>query len=136
MELASKWIQMTTVFYLVAIMFAKLSILLFYNRLFGVNKAFRWTAYGAMVFVVGYCLGTAFAIIFQCTPPAATWDLMYRVQTGVHCLSLIDIDIAIGGLNIPSDIFILLLPMPMLSKLQMPLPKKLGLAAVMATGVL
>lgn len=89
-----------------------------------------------MTFVVGYCLATALAIILQCTPPAATWDLMYRVKTNAHCASLIDIDIAIGGFNIPSDIFILLLPMPMLLKLQMSLRKKLGLVAIMATGIL
>lgn len=117
-----------------AIMFAKLSILLFYNRLFGINKRFRWTVYGAMVFVTGYCVSTALAIIFQCSPPAATWDLILRTKS--HCTSLIDIDIAIGGFNIPSDIFILLLPIPMLSKLQMPLPKKLGVMMVMATGIL
>ncbi|KAL8692585.1 MAG: hypothetical protein Q9224_003927 [Gallowayella concinna] len=127
------WIHITTVLYLVAILFAKLSILLFLNRLFGINRRFRLTVYAAIACVVSYCLIMVLLIIFRCTPVAATWDLM-RERT--HCVDLINIDIAIGALNIPSDIFILLLPIPMLRKLQMPLHKKLGLGIIMATGIL
>ncbi|KAL9597713.1 MAG: hypothetical protein Q9219_004970 [cf. Caloplaca sp. 3 TL-2023] len=128
------WIQIVTILYLMAIMFAKLSILYFYKRLFGVKQHFRWILYGTMGFVVAYCIGIALTIIFQCSPPSATWDLLARAQKS--CLSLINIEIAIGGFNIPSDIFILLLPVPILWKLQMPLRKKLGLTAIMATGIL
>jgi len=115
-------------------MFAKLSILIFYNRVFGINKSFRWTAYATMAFVVGYCVSNVLAIIFQCVPVAAAWNLMLRLEHSGNCASLTKIDIAIGGFNIPSDLLILILPIPMLWRLQLPWSRKLGLIAVFATG--
>ena len=116
-------------------MFIKLSILTFYHRLFSVNRRFRWALYVTMALVVGYCISIALAVIFQCLPPAAVWDLMLREHSVCH-VSLIKVDVAIGGFNIPTDIIILILPLPMLWKLQMPLAKKLGLIAILATGIL
>ncbi|KAL9038760.1 MAG: hypothetical protein Q9180_002937 [Flavoplaca navasiana] len=52
-------------------MFAKLSILIFYHRLFGVNVPFRRAVFAVSALVVGYCLSLALATLFQCTPPAA-----------------------------------------------------------------
>ncbi|KAL8897720.1 MAG: hypothetical protein Q9207_007072 [Kuettlingeria erythrocarpa] len=130
----TQFIQINLVMYLFAIMFAKLSILIFYHRLFGVNVAFRRAVFAVSAIVVGYCLSLALATIFQCTPPAAVWDLKLRMQTN-NCISLIKIEIAIGGFNIPTDIIILLLPAPMLWKLQMPWSRKLGLMAILATGI-
>lgn len=131
-----QFIQINLVMYLFAIMFAKLSILMLYHRLFGVNVPFRRAVYAVSAIVVGYCLSLALATIFQCTPPAAVWDLKLRMQTGGKCISLIKIEIAIGGFNIPTDIIILLLPAPMLWRLQMPWSRKLGLMAILATGIL
>lgn len=129
-----KIFQISNVLYLMCIMLAKVSILLFYNRLFGINKRFRLISYGVMAFVVSYCVASAFTIVFQCTPPKATWNLLLRVTS--HCLSIIKIDIAIGAFNIASDIFILFLPIPMLWQLRMPVSQRLGLIVVMTTGIL
>lgn len=116
-------------------MFAKLSILIFYHRLFGANVPFRRAVFAVSDLVVGYCLSLALATLFQCTPPAAVWDLKLRMAPETKCVSLIKIEIAIGGFNIPTDIIILLLPVSMLWKLQMRWSRELGLMAILATGI-
>ena len=171
---AQQWIIANTVVYLLAIMFAKLSILIFYYRLMGINKHFRWALYCVATLVIGYCLSLTLALIFQCTPPAAVWSLAMRPQA--QCLNMVEIDVAIGAFNIPTgklpctssttlsevyagaarrvlqsdaylslttltpessiDVIILVLPIPLLWSLQMPLPKKLGLMGILATGIL
>lgn len=87
-----------------------------------------------MTFVVGYCVSIALAIIFQCTPPSAVWNLMQRETA--KCTHLVAIEIAIGAFNIPSDFILLALPFPMVARLQMPLAKKIGLMVITATGIL
>ncbi|KAG6995616.1 DNA-directed RNA polymerase III subunit rpc5 [Physcia stellaris] len=96
------WIIANTVLYLLAIMFAKLSILIFYYRLMGINKHFRWALYCVATLVIGYCLSLTLALIFQCTPPAAVWNLEMRPQA--QCLNMVEIDVAIGAFNIPTAI--------------------------------
>lgn len=125
-----------TLQYLMAVMFAKISILLFYKRLFGVHRHFRLALYGTMVFVVGYCGGASLAVLFKCSPMSATWSADREKWGNANCLSLTIIHSVIGGFNVASDLFILLLPFPILWRLQMPLPKKLGTSAVIATGIL
>ena len=133
----SDWTQLIiigNILYLVSLVLTKVSILLFYRRLFNISKWFRWTVHGAITFVIGYCAGAVFAIIFECSPPAATWNIMLRLTS--HCADIVHINTVIGVFNIFSDFFILLLPLPMLWKLQMPTSKKLGLMVILTSGSL
>lgn len=72
------------------------------------------------------------ANIFQCRPVHAGWDFF---EPG-HCASLQEITVGTGALNIISDVAILVAPIPLVSRLQMRLAKKLGLLAILSTGVL
>lgn len=53
--------------YLSAIALTKISILLFYLRIFP-NPNFRRLVWVAIAYCVGYILGTVLALVFQCQP--------------------------------------------------------------------
>ena len=116
------------------LLFSKVSILLFYKRLFGVQKYFRWALYITMAFVVAYCGICSLAVIFKCYPMAASWST--KPHPDAHCLNMTVLHNVIGAFNVVSDVLILLLPFPILWRLQMPLAKKLGTSAIIATGSL
>ncbi|KAL8853679.1 MAG: hypothetical protein Q9221_001490 [Calogaya cf. arnoldii] len=67
-----------TIIYVAGVMFAKLSILVLYYRIFGVDKKFRYTCIALMVIVAGYSFSCCMAKIFRCLPVAATWDFNYK----------------------------------------------------------
>ena len=118
--------------YLGAVACAKVSILLLYIRLFGVNRPFRYTCYALTALVVGYCTAMILANIFQCRPIYAGWNFFAPGR----CASLQDITITTGALNILSDFAIVVAPIPVVLKLQLRPAKMVGLLAIVATGFL
>ena len=74
-----------------------------------------------------------FVQIFSCQPREASWNLLI---TDYHCIDGQASRLATGLFNILSDFAILILPIVPISKLQMPLRRKLLLIAVFATGIL
>ncbi len=113
-------------------MFAKISIILLYLRVFGVNRRFRWACYLLGSIVVAYCLLCTMIILIRCTPVSANWNL----RTKGKCVKLIPVLIVIGGFNIATDVTLLVLPVPLIWKLRLPWPKRLGVFAAFATGIL
>ncbi|KAL8729919.1 MAG: hypothetical protein Q9181_004834 [Wetmoreana brouardii] len=107
----------------------KLSILLLFFRLFSPSKEARiWIYVGIATTLLIHVVGTILAIVL-CIPSDA---LGYS-----RCANRLNIlDVVISGLNILSDFYILILPMIVVSKLQMQRNRKLGVLAVFSTGVL
>jgi hypothetical protein len=62
------------VFYIISVLFIKLSILLFYLRL-SPYRMFRILVSIVMIVVVVYCLTGMFQIIFRCRPVAKAWNI-------------------------------------------------------------
>ena len=76
-------------------------------------------------------------MIFSCHPIKANWDVMLYLDPKTRCSPrAYDVLNIHGFLNIISDFGLLILPVPMVWKLQMTLKKKSGIAAVFATGSL
>lgn len=124
-------VKIATIIYLASIMFAKLSILLLYKRLFGIHRSFRYLCYALMGIVVSYCTAVILANVFQCKPIHAGWNFFFPGD----CLSLQDIAIATGALNIATDFAIVVAPIPLVLKLQVAPAKLVGLLAVFSTGL-
>ena len=118
--------------YLGAIVCAKVSMILLYIRLFGINRSFRYMCYALVALVIGYCAAMALANIFQCSPIYAGWDFFAPGR----CASLQSITIATGALNILTDLAIVVAPILMVLRLQLRPAKRYGLFAVFATGFL
>ena len=109
--------------------FAKLSILLLYFRLFSVNRMFRILIHiGIVTTLLNHIIGTVLAITL-CIPSD---PLGY--SRCAHKLNALDVVISV--INIISDFYVLFLPLLVISRLQMRRNKKIGVGAVFCTGFL
>ncbi|KAL1640701.1 hypothetical protein SLS58_006715 [Diplodia intermedia] len=109
--------------------FAKLSLLLFYRRL-APFAWFRAAIYAVMFVVISYTLGIMFSLIFPCKPIASNWDITVEGT----CINKTGIYIATAVINIATDIALLLLPVPVLARLQIPRLEKAALIAMFGVG--
>lgn len=114
-----------------ATLFAKLSILLLYLRIFTTSRGLRISVYvGAVLLALFYMalIGTGIAAMTSCVGLAVT-------SIGICDKITNDIQLLNSAFNVVTDCWILVLPMLFISKLQMPLKRKVGVAAVFAVGL-
>ena len=95
--------------------FAKVSMLFLYRRIFP-SRGFNITLYVVGAVILVWCLASVLAIIFICHPVQFFWD---KTIPNGHCGNDFGILYGIAGPNIATDIAVLILPMPILWKLQM-----------------
>ena len=110
---------------------SKFSILFQYLRIFP-GRGFRLACYAVMLIVGLY---TAWAFVsgyLNCVPVARFWD---RTVPG-NCLSFEALWFFNAGMNIATDVALMILPMPLLSQLQLPRMQKFALIGVFAVGIL
>lgn len=115
--------------YCVAIMFTKLSILLLYLRL-SPSRKFCVGVYSLMAVAVGYNIASVFANMFSCSPIAGSWDLSIKAT----CMDRPVFYYINAGLNISTDFAILILPVKLLWKLQMPKRQKYSVLGIFLAG--
>ncbi|KAF4817812.1 Satratoxin biosynthesis SC1 cluster protein 4 [Colletotrichum siamense] len=120
--------------YLACLGLTKISVLFFYLRIFP-NKPFRWATYGTMGYIIISTTVLLFMQIFQCIPFEFNW-VGWRGDYGPHhCLDINTLAFVAGGLSISHDIIIILLPLPLLYKLNMSRRKKAGIFFMFGLGV-
>jgi len=119
-------------FYLSAIALTKVSILLFYLRIFP-NPVFRRLVYVALAYCIGYILGTVIALVFQCNPISLAWDRWDGEHPG-KCFNLNLLGWMSAALNIVGDLIVICLPLHELSKLAMSRRKKAGVMLMFLGG--
>ena len=72
-------------------------------------------------------IAVIFVTIFQCTPVRAAWD---KTIPGEQCFDLEHFVIGTNVPNIIADAAIIMLPMPLIWKLQLSVMRKVGLVVV------
>ncbi|KAL8699340.1 MAG: hypothetical protein Q9224_001458 [Gallowayella concinna] len=123
--------------YMLGTMLAKISLLLFLYRIFSVDRKFRIAAWALGTILVGWTIISFFLRIFACRPIKASWDVKLQLDPETRCNPKSYNTLNVHGIcNIITDFGLLLLPVPMVWKLQMSLKKKLGVAAVFASGAI
>ena len=116
------------------VFFAKLSLFLLYLRIFSPNRTMRLLIYAGISVNLVYYVATAVGMMAFCLPRhGESWPLALLSQ---HCHHAITMTYVQGIFNIVSDLFILVLPIPVVWRLQMPQRKKWGVFAIFATGSL
>lgn len=126
--------------YPIALFLIKLSILLFYLRLTqATHSTFRRAVYGTIILLCAYTLTIVSISIFMCGKPSNGYSLEYAFQAVREpsrniCLNVNTVWFAQSGLNLLTDVIILILPMPMLLELHIPLYKKVALVAAFSVG--
>ena len=111
----------------------KLSILLFYERIFGIPKPmFRYVLLEMGGFVIAYSLAGILGINLQCIPLSDLWTT--PSNSPLACISFGTLVTTTGVINIVTDITILSLPMPILWSLQVPKSRRWQLVTVFSLG--
>lgn len=108
----------------------KMSVLLFYVRVFRIVYTYRIFFFITAALILGWFLAINFLVLFACDPPRKSWD----PTTPGTCL---DSSFTFLGATIPNlliDLVLLVLPMPMVWKLQTDLGHKVALLGVFAAG--
>ncbi|MCJ1455501.1 hypothetical protein MMC28_005856 [Mycoblastus sanguinarius] len=116
-------------FYTVSIFAIKLSILFLYRRIFP-QRWFKHTLIVLGGFIVAYTLAQVFYVIFQCVPISSAWN---PNETG-KCVPYGSLALAMGIVNILTDITMLILPIPLLWKLNVSGTRKWMLTVMFSLG--
>ncbi|KAL9640598.1 MAG: hypothetical protein Q9204_000654 [Flavoplaca sp. TL-2023a] len=119
------------ILYDTSISLPKTSVLLFYARIFGTQaKLFKYAMYFTHFLVVGWLLSISMLGVFLCDPVEKYWN---RLLPG-HCHpnSALWLGSAIPSVGI--DLILLLLPLPMLWRLQMSKNRRILIMSVFAFG--
>ncbi|KAI1774384.1 hypothetical protein F4818DRAFT_452386 [Hypoxylon cercidicola] len=106
---------------------SKTPILFLYIRLFGSERWLRWCSYATLLVITVPLLAGVITVSVVCSlhGDAPSNCLEWWDRAWVGC----------GSLSLVVDVAILLFPIPIISKLRLPVRKRLGLALVFASGI-
>jgi len=120
--------------YITTLALCKISILLFYLRIFP-SRAFRIICQTIAAATIVYTIVFLFLTLFQCTPVAYIWEGWQKASKG-ECRDPAVTAYVSAAINIALDFSILLLPVPWLVKLHVSLKRKLNVLLMFSIGVL
>lgn len=115
--------------------FVRLSILLFYQRIFGHVPLARRLIQFSFVLIITCCISFDCAILFGCTPIEYYWTA-WEGRGGGSCISTHDIFWAGAFVTIAIDIWVMLVPIPFILRLNLSLRKKILSAIMFTFGIL
>ncbi|KAL5342514.1 major facilitator superfamily domain-containing protein [Aspergillus crustosus] len=121
-----------TVLYNPALMAVKSSILVFYLTLTQGEKLFRYANYATLLVVNVAGLALTFVNIFQCQPVAAAWAASLPITA--HCTDILTLYLSSSPVNIITDLAILVLPNPILTRMHLPRKQKIILVITFSFG--
>ncbi|KAL4815061.1 hypothetical protein BDW67DRAFT_176582 [Aspergillus spinulosporus] len=130
LERRSKIVLANNCLYNTTVSLAKISILLFYRRIFTTSKTFLAATWVMGGLVLGYWLSCIFGLIFAYNPVQAQWK-SWLPHTSINNQAFW---MAMGIINIVYDITILCMPQPLVWSLQMTRRRKILLSGVFALG--
>lgn len=111
----------------------KASILYLYHRIFFLSQRFTYLLWVIAVFVAGYTGSQGLGVFIQCFPLRADWDTSVKYP---NCVNLGVASTILAAFNVLTDLIILVLPMPLLWRLQKPTREKLEIMAIFLCGSL
>jgi hypothetical protein len=120
-------------FYIVTLTLTKISILFFYLRIFP-NRWMRSSIYTLMAINILSSVIFLFMEIFQCTPVKFNWEGWKGNFGSYHCVDVNKLVVAATGFCVGLDAAILLLPLPLLFRLNMSWRTKAGVIFMFSLG--
>lgn len=117
-------------FYDFSLVFVKLAILAFYWRIF-VQPVFRAVVCATAAFVVCWGIGITVTLLLACRPLRAYWD----VAVPGHCLKIVMFTYFTNISNLVTDVWIFLMPIPMIWFLQLQTKRKMMLILIFCIGL-
>ncbi|KAL7782516.1 hypothetical protein V8C37DRAFT_397865 [Trichoderma ceciliae] len=111
----------------------KLSLILFYYRLFHVST-FRKVLWVVLFLVVGWWVAILVVAIVQCQPYSYFWNQYVDPTATGRCINISAFFIGNGAASVATDFIILLTPIPMVWNLQMPTMQRLSVLGIFFLG--
>lgn len=118
--------------YLLLVLVIKLSCLLFYRRVFSPSKRMKWAISAGIYVIVAAYAGVFFSTVFECIPVQKLW----HPELHGHCMRPKVLPYASGAINVISDIYVLVIPIPCIWELNLKLYRKLRVLLIFGLGVL
>lgn len=113
--------------------FTKISILIFYVRL-APHPTYRKVCFATMVFIGLSAAAFTLTCVFSCRPVNRSLDC--SPDLNIRCLKLRTFSYVYCTTGVVTDVILLLLPIPILLRLQLRPKIKYGLVAMFATGIM
>ena len=115
-----------------ALLFIKLSVLCFYQRVFATTRRTRQVLWLTAGITIAWFIGNTFAVLFQCIPARAIWDANVRGK----CIHSFAFYLGSAGPSIVLDFVLLFIPVPFLWRLHMRTSQKIALTVTFLLGYL
>ncbi|KAI1464151.1 uncharacterized protein F4812DRAFT_213812 [Daldinia caldariorum] len=128
---ALKIYTIATWVYLILATCIKLTFLFLYRRIFSPQTITKYFINGGIVFVACLNTGLLFSTIFMCSPVARSWNSALDGQ----CINPKVLPYFSGVTSFLTDIYILILPIPLLWRLNMGRKRRFRLALIFGTGL-
>lgn len=127
----SKWVLVSEEAMVLTVWTCKLGMLFLYRRITqGLKQAKMINV--AFVWVVAGFVGTQFGLFLNCRPFSEYWAVPTK---NIQCWSYFNYQIIEAAFNISSDILVLVIAIPILSKLQLPLLQRAVLLTIFGMGI-
>ncbi|KAE8371912.1 major facilitator superfamily domain-containing protein [Aspergillus bertholletiae] len=121
-----------TVLYNPALMAVKSSILVFYLTLTQGERVFRCANYVTLFVVNAAGLALTLVNVFQCRPVGAAFS--YPLSPDARCTDILTLYLSSSPVNIITDLAILFLPNPILTRMRLPRKQKIILVITFSFG--
>ncbi|KAJ5087816.1 Satratoxin biosynthesis SC1 cluster protein [Penicillium angulare] len=121
------------VFYASTLTLIKTSICLFYLRIFSTVKRFQIICWTVIGFIVCWGIMVILTAFLLCHPLAFNWD---QSIPGGKCANEPAAFIAVGVLDLATDVCVFALPIPMIWNLHAPMATRAALSSVFGLGLL
>jgi hypothetical protein len=109
----------------------KIALLVVMGRIFAPHRGKVIVIYISIGIMLCYYVAALFLKIFFCDPISAYW---FGTSNGGKCLNQRNVIIADSVISIASDLWVLILPVPMIWSLQMTRAKKLRVVGILGAG--
>ncbi|KAJ5490512.1 hypothetical protein LT330_008552 [Penicillium expansum] len=116
--------------YLFELLLIKVSILMFYRRIFGMN----WMIWATLLISHGWCIASMIAAICSCEPISYFWNEIIDPTAGSYRYNFYYYYVGNAAANVVTDVLILLVPIPVIWNLQMRTTQKIGVCGVLLLG--
>ncbi|KAI1089062.1 hypothetical protein F5B19DRAFT_495804 [Rostrohypoxylon terebratum] len=122
----ARYLYIAIFFFDSSISFPKLSAICFYARVFrSNNRNFRIHLWIVGSLVVGWLVASLISTVFQCSPIEKAWNSLLPG----HCINTFAWYLSTSALSVSIDLYILLLPVPMIWALKLSLKRRIYLLA-------
>ncbi|KAL9121005.1 MAG: hypothetical protein Q9187_002439 [Circinaria calcarea] len=109
-----------------------MAILLLYLRLFHIDRKFKYATWAVMFFVFAYLFSNFLILFLGCAPISKNWT----PGSPGHCIDLKKSAKVYASMNVISDFFIFVLPLPSVWRLKLTRKEKIGVSLVFMSGII